>query len=666
MYIIGGNVLAMVAGGSTWERSATGVHNMMKTHSIMFWTRILVLGTVVISNAAAQQGTKDGQWRSYGGDKGSTKYAPLDQITRNNFAELEIAWQWESIDAEVMALPNTRVRPSRFEATPLMVDGVLYTSTSFSQVAAIDAGTGETIWKYDSGSWRAGRPANLGFVHRGVVYWGKGDEEKIIIATGDSKLIALDPKTGKPISDFGDGGQVDLRQGLNRVPRLAEHQVNSPPIICRDVIVVGSVIFDRPSTQAYVRGDIRGFDVRTGKKLWQFHSIPQEGEFGNETWENGSWKYSGNTNVWSLMSADEELGYVYLPFGAATNDFYGGHRHGDNLFANSLVCLNAETGERVWHFQTVHHDLWDYDLPCAPNLVDVVVDGKAIKAVAQMSKTGFCYVFDRVTGEPVWPIPEVPVPQSTVPGEKTSPTQPMPTKPPPFANQGVIEDTVIDFTPELKQAALDIIKEYPHSPIFTPGSETGVFMSPGDGGGANWMGAALDPETSIVYVPSISYSQLLKLTKPDPNRSDMRYLLRGMPASAGGPDGLPLIKPPYSRITAIDLKDGTHAWMKPVGKGIENHPKLRGLNIPPTGGGGWAYPLVTKTLLIAAHGGDMLAMDKATGELLAKLELRDANGEALGRVSGSPMTYMHEGKQYIAVAVTGEEAKARLIALALP
>ena len=633
---------------------------MMKAQSINLWTLALVLGTVIASIASAQQGTRDGQWLTYGGDKGSTKYAPLDQITRDNFSRLEIAWQWESIDAEV----DTRMWPQEFKSTPLMANGALYTSTSFSQVAAIDAGTGETIWKYDPGSWRAGRPANIGFIHRGVSYWSEGDEERIIIATGHSHLIALDAKTGRPISDFGEDGHVNLLEGLNVPARIGTHQVNSPPIICRDVIVVGSVIFDRPATQAYVRGDIRGFDVRTGKQLWQFHSIPQEGEFGQDTWENDSWKYTGNTNVWSLMSADEDLGYVYLPFGAATNDFYGGHRHGDNLFATSLVCLNAETGERVWHCQTVHHDLWDYDLPCAPKLVDIVVDGKPIKAVAQFSKTGFCYVFDRVTGEPVWPIPEVPVPQSTLPGEKTSPTQPMPTKPPPFAAQGITEENVIDFTPELRQEALEIIKEYGFSPLFTPGTEKGVLMVPGDGGGANWMGAALDPESSIIYVPSISYTRLLKLVKPYPNRSDMNYVI-----SLGrvpGPSGLPLFKPPYSRITAIDLKTGTHTWMKPIGEGVENHPRLKNLNIPPTGGGGWAFPLATKTLLIAGHTGNLLAMDKATGELIAKLELKDANGRTMGRVSGAPMTYMHEGKQYITLALTGDRGKARLVALALP
>ncbi|MCH7908285.1 MAG: pyrroloquinoline quinone-dependent dehydrogenase [Candidatus Hydrogenedentes bacterium] len=638
----------------------------MKRHTIISLIRIIVLGTAITSIAAAQQGTKDGQWLSYGGDKGSTKYAPLDQIARDNFSNLEIAWQWTSIDAELAARDDFKLRPGKFEATPLMANGVLYTSTSFSQVAAIDAGTGETLWTYDPGSWRAGRPANLGFIHRGVSWWSDGDDERIIIATGGSQLIALNAKTGKPYADFGDGGKVNLLEGLNRPARVGVHQVNSPPIICRDVIVVGSVIFDRPSTQAYVRGDIRGFDVRTGKQLWQFHSIPQAGEFGNDTWENDSWKYTGNTNVWSLMSADEELGYVYLPFGVSTNDFYGGHRLGDNLFANSLVCLNAETGERVWHFQTVHHDVWDYDLPCAPNLVDVVVDGKPIKAVAQMGKTGFCYVFDRVTGEPIWPIEEVAVPQSTVPGEKTSPTQPIPTKPPPFSAQGLTEDNLIDFTPELRQEALEIIKDYDHGPIFTPPSEKGTITVPSDGGGANWMGAAFDPESSIIYVPSTSYSTLLRLVKPDPNRSDMRYLVAGFTGRVKGPSSLPLIQPPYSRMTAIDLKTGTHTWMTPIGGGVEGHPRLKDLDLPPTGGGGLAFPLVTKTLLFGAHGDDLLALDKATGDLIATLELKDAKGRSLGNVTGAPITYMHEGKQYIVLATTGGSAKARLVALALP
>ena len=628
--------------------------------------QVLVLRTLMTSMATAQQGALDGQWLAHGGGKGAAKYAPLDQITPDNFGKLEVAWTWDSIDADVTAQDGIRVRPQRFESTPLMANGVLYTSTSFSQVAAVDAGTGETIWKYDTGSWQAGRPANIGFIHRGVSYWKDGDDERVFIATGHSKLIALNAKTGQPISSFGEDGYVNLLDGLNRPGRVGEIQVNSPGMIVQDVIVLGSVVMDRPSTKEYVRGDIRGFDVRTGEKLWTFHSIPQEGEFGNETWEDGSWKYTGSTNAWSVISGDEELGYVYIPFGAATNDFYGGHRPGDNLFATSLVCLNAKSGKRVWHFQTVHHDLWDYDIPAAPNLIDVVVDGKPIKAVAQISKTAFVYVFDRATGEPVWPIEERPVPQSNFGGEKTSPTQPFPTKPAPFAMQGLIEENIIDFTPEIRAEALEIVKEYGFAPIFTPPNGTGVFSVPFNGGGGNWMGAAFDPETGILYVPGMVRVDVLKLTKPDPSRSNMDWLLQGMPSSPRGPSGLPLVKPPYSHISAIDMNTGEHVWKTPVGKGIEDHPRLKGLNIPHTGGGFWAYPMATKTLVLGGKGSNLLFLDKASGEYLGKFELRDADGNSLGGISGAPMTYMHNGKQYVVAAVTTTRGKGTLVAVALP
>ncbi len=641
----------------------------MKTNFIALCARMLLLGTVAISIAAAQSGAKDGQWLAHGGGKGAAKYAALDQITPANFDQLKIAWTWDSVDADILAMDGVRVQTQSMQATPLMVNGVMYISTSFSQVAAIDAGTGKTIWKYDPGSWREGRPANMGFLHRGVSYWTDGNEERIIVATGHSHLIALDAKTGKPIPSFGEEGHVNLLLGLNRRTRISETQVNSPPMIIRDVIVTGGVVMDRPATKEFVRGDIRGFDVRTGKKLWQFHSIPQDGEFGNETWEDGSWEYSGNTNVWSIISGDEALGYVYLPFGAPTNDFYGGHRPGDNLFGTSIVCLNAETGERVWHFQTTHHDLWDYDNPSAPNLVDIVVNGKPIKAVAQVGKTGFVYVFDRVTGKPVWPIVERPVPQSVVPGEKSSLTQPFPTKPAPFATQGLTEDTLIDFTPEIKAEALEIVKEYGFAPLFSPPDDKGVFLVPYNGGAGNWRGAAFDPESATLYVAGIARVDLMTLTKPDPNRSNMDWLLQGLPSKPRGPSGLPLIKPPYSTITAINMNTGEHTWQTPVGEGIENHPRLKGLNIPPTGGGGWAYPMATKTMLFGAKDGDLLGLDKSTGKRFGKLELNGMGDGGFGRVTGAPMTYMHNGKQYIAVSMTGHEPngpKGTLVALALP
>ena len=305
--------------------------------------------------------------------------------------------------------------------------------------------------------------------------------------------------------------------------------MTSPPVICRDVVVVGSSISDGPQFKEAPRGDVQAFDVRTGKPAWIFHAIPQEGEFGNDTWEDDSWKYTGNANVWTLMSADEELGYVYLPMSTPTNDWYGGHRLGDDLFAECLVCVEAKTGKRVWHFQTVHHGLWDYDLPGAPVLCDIKVDGKPIKAVAQITKTGFTFVFDRATGKPVWPIEERPVPQSTVPGEKTSPTQPFPTKPAPYERQGSTEDNLIDFTPELRAEAKEILDEYDHGPLFTPPTERGTINLPGWAGGANWWGAAFDPDTGLFYVPSITSPITVKLNKPDPERSNLRFV-RGGPA----------------------------------------------------------------------------------------------------------------------------------------
>ena len=622
--------------------------------------------TLVTVTAFAQSGAPDGEWISYGGDKASTKYSSLDQITPENFSDLEAAWVWESPDLALREAESIRIPPGAFESTPLVVDGVLFTSTGYSQVAAIDAATGEKLWVYNPDSWKDGRPANLGFIHRGVSYWKDGDEERIIIATGNSKLITLNPKTGEPYTDFGDNGKVDLLQGLNVPARVGTHQVNSPPIICNDVIVVGNVIFDRPNLQQFVRGDVRGFDVRTGEKLWQFHSIPQAGEFGNDTWENDAWKVAGNTNVWSLMSADEDLGYVYLPFGCPTSDFYGGHRPGDNLFANSLVCLDAKTGERVWHFQTVHHDIWDYDLPAAPNLIDITVDGKDIKAVAQVGKTGWCYVFDRVTGEPVWPIEEVEVPQSTLASEKTSKTQPMPTKPPAFAQQGISEETLIDFTPELRAEALEILKNYDYGPMYFPATERGSLMLPADGGGANWSGAAWDPDNSILYVPSVNYVSVLTLVKPDPARSDLDYIVQGFTGSVKGPQGLPLNKPPYSKVTAIDLSNGTLAWQAPTGVGLEAREDLKHLNLEPTGSGGRFFPMLTKSMLIGAMGREFLVMDKNTGQTVATLPLSDSEGRQLGRAIAAPMTYMKDGKQYIVIALTGPGAERKLAAYALP
>ena len=472
---------------------------------------VLRVGSPADAQAAKVHGTAT-DWLSYGGDKASSKYSPLTQIGRDNFNRLRIAWTWRSAEEEVAK--SNQLKTWVWEATPLMVEGVLYISTSLSQVAAIDAATGKTQWIYDPETWKNGTPSNNGFVHRGVAYWADGDDQRIFFGTGDGYLICLNAQTGKPIPTFGHEGRIDLTQGLGRTVDRHLYGVSSPPIICRDIVVMGSKVNDVPLAPEMPPGDARGFDVRTGKQQWIFHAIPRQGEFGNETWKDGSWKTTGAANVWTMMSADEALGYVYLPFSTPSDDHYGVHRPGDGLFGESLVCLDARTGKRVWHFQTVHHGLWDYDLPCAPNLIDIRADGKPVKAVAQMSKQGFCYVFDRVTGKPIWPFEEKPVPQSTVPGERTSPTQPFPTKPAPFDRQGVNENDVIDFTPTLRKQALAILDRYNYGPLFTPPSlEKPTIEMPGIAGGASWSGAACDPETGICYVSSVTLPYAATLTK---------------------------------------------------------------------------------------------------------------------------------------------------------
>jgi quinoprotein glucose dehydrogenase len=646
----------------------------------LMFAAAMMLAACATSGSSEPMPTATGEWPHYGGDRFSRKYSPLDQINRSNVAQLEPAWSWTSADEGIKR--EIGIAPETFKPTPIMVGGVLYTSTSFSQVAAIDAGTGETIWVYDPESYRRGRPANTGFQHRGVEYWTDGEDERIIIATGSCQLIALNAKTGRPYEDFGDGGWVDLTQGLGKEVSLRYYGVNSPPVVCRDTIVVGSVIFDFPVLDgASPPGHVRGFDVRTGEMKWIFHTIPQEGEFGVETWEGESWKTGGAANVWTMMSADEELGYVYLPTSTPANDYYGGHRPGDNLFAESLVCLNAETGERVWHFQAVRHGVWDYDFPCAPTLVEIEVDGRKIKAVAQVSKQGFTYVFDRATGEPVWPIEQRPVPQSEVPGEKTSPTQPFPTKPPAFERQGFTEDDVIDFTPEIREETLKILAPYRFGPMFTPPAEVtdgvkGTVVLPGPAGGANWGGAAFDPETGVLYVPSMTLPLTLGVGRPDPNRSNFRYIFQGT-GFIRGYEGLPVVKPPYGRITAINLNRGEILWQVPHGDGPRDHPLLKDLNLPPLGSaangaisnGG---AVLTKELLFAIQADEdprRVTRMGATGFLRAWDKL---NGELVWehRVDltphGTPMTYLHEGRQYIVFSVGGLGQEGRLLAFALP
>ncbi len=472
-----------------------------------------------------------------------------------------------------------------------------------------------------------------------------------------------------------------MHAGVAHAVRATNFSVSAAPVIVRDVVVVGSSIHDGPTHKEWPRGDIHGFDVRTGKKLWTLHSIPQKGEYGNDTWGDDSWTYTGSTNVWTNMSTDEELGYVYLPFGTPTDDWYGGHRPGANLFAESLVALDAKTGKRVWHFQAVHHGVWDYDFPAAPILVDINVNGKPIKAVAQVSKQGFTYVFDRRTGAPVWPIEERPVPQSKVPGERTHPTQPFPTRPPAFERQGVSEADLIDYTPELKQAALDAVKEFDYGPLFTPPSEKGTIQNPGWAGGANWQGAAFDPETGTLYVPSMTSPIVVQLIKPNAERSNLLYNRGGtmMPPSI---DGLPILKPPYGRVTAVDLNRGETKWTQAIGDGPRNHPLLKDLNLPAMGLPIRNAALVTKSLLFVMPGSGNLGGGRnlpVGGRPLTKMPIEPTKIRALDKATGAtlwefdppsrplaaPMTYMLQGKQYLVVAAGGG-LSAELIAFSLP
>jgi len=649
-------------------------HNPVDTvRSTALGTALLGAALLIATGPAgltAQQGATDGQWTVYGGDPGHTRYSSLDQINRENVAELEEAWRWNALNYG----PNPRTSSS---TTPLMVDGVLYATAGVRRaVVAIDAGSGETLWMWqmDEGERLSRAPrANPG---RGVAWWSDGaGDDRVLVNTPGYHLVALDAHTGRPVEGFGVGGTVDLQEEhrvRDGVPITGTIGSSSPPTVVGDVIVVGSAqhVGLRPPSRTNTPGDIRGYDARSGALLWTFKTIPEPGEFGYDSWLEGSADYSGNAGAWAPISFDPETGYVYLPTEAATGDYYGGHRPGENLFSTSLVALDSRTGERVWHFQTIHHDIWDWDNPTFPILADVEIDGAMRKIVAQLTKQGFTYVFDRITGEPIWPIEERPVPQTDVPGEWTSPTQPIPTLPVPFERQGFTEDDLIDFTPEIRQRALEAVAEYRMGPIFSPPSlidapdgTNGTLSLPSTLGGANWEGGAFDPETGMLYVGSQTTASVLQLV-PGGDRSDMDFIF-GF-ARADVARGVPIVKPPWGRITALDLTDGSMAWMVPngdtpdyVAERLEIDPEL----VPRTGKVSRAGLLVTKTLLFAGEGasGDpvMRALDKTTGETIAEIELPNAQ-------VGLPMTYMHEGKQYIVVSVGGGGQPAELIAYTLP
>jgi quinoprotein glucose dehydrogenase len=633
---------------------------------------LVMLAASAVAAGAAGDHRPKGEWRSYSGDNAATKYSPLDQINRENVSKLRVAWRRPQIDPEFIAAHRSLRLSNNYRSTPIMANGVLYATNALGVAQAFDPATGETLWTQKTTGDASGSPG-VGGALRAVAYWRDGREARILTYQ-KQYLYALDPKSGEPFAGFGNGGRVDL--SVN-----GQFLWNAPPLIIRDLVVVGSAMADQDSAtkKGGPAGEVRAFDVRTGQPRWTFRVIPREAEPGIETWEGESWRYIGAGNVWAPMSADDALGYVYLPATSPTNDMYGGHRLGNNLFSDSIVCLDAKTGRMVWHFQTIHHDLWDYDNPAAPILADITVDGRAIKAVVQVTKQSFAYVLDRVTGKPVWPIEERSVGQSTVPGERASPTQPFPTKPPAFDRQGVTIDDLIDFTPELRAEAIAIITQYVHGPLFTPPSVVGegpnltkgTIQLPGSTGGADWTGAAFDPETKILYVPSMTSPFIANLVPGNPELTDLRFQASTRPLLAG-PRGLPLMKPPYGRITAIDLNRGTHTWMVPNGDGPRNHPLLKSLNLPPLGHASRGAPLVTKTLLFAPDGDQMNARTPELGGGKKFRVLDKENGETVWEtelgagVTGAPMTYMHKAKQYIVVTIGGRDHPAEFVALSLP
>ena len=609
-----------------------------------------------------------GDWPTYGGDAGAMKYSPVTDIDRGNVANLVEAWSWDTGDEPISGprLPVTgqRVRPGNFQTTPVVLNDTMYLSTPYNRVVALDADNGSEIWSYDPHTTQWGQPPNgTGFVHRGVAVWTGSGERRVFI-NSRWRLIALDSRTGEPIESFGHNGEIDLTEHLIWRTNPLHYTQTSPPVIYDDLIILGNGVWDGFVYERDPPGSIQAFDVHTGELVWSFGLIPQEGEFGNDTWEDDSWNRVGHSNAWAPLSVDLERGLVFVPVGTPSNDYYGGDRLGDNLFAESLVALDARTGERVWHFQTVRHGLWDYDLPAQPTLLTINVDGREIDAVAASSKMGFLFVFDRATGEPVWPIEDRPVIQSDVPGERTSPTQPFPTKPPAFAPQGFTEDDLVDFTPALRAEALQVVRPYRMGPLYLPPSLQGSFAQPGIIGGGNWGGTAVDPETSLLYVKSTNSPAVLALGAVDTTRTEGRLGIDRTRRSIRLASGIPIQKPPYGTLTAIDMNRGEIAWQIPIGDTpqVRENPALAGVALPDRlGVSGAPGPIVTAGgLVFLTGGGDVLyGIDKTTGE-----ELWSAH---LGQVGyANPMTYRtRAGRQFVVIA-TGAGAGTRLVAFALP
>jgi quinoprotein glucose dehydrogenase len=663
--------------------------------------------------------TRNGEWPMYTADLRGSKYSPLDQISAGNFNKLEVAWRFKT--------DNMGTRPEyKLEGTPLMVKGTMYTTAGTRRaVVALDAKTGEVKWVHSVREGMRAGTAPRQLSGRGVSYWtdGKGDERVLYVTTG-FRLVALNANTGQPVQSFGRNGILDLKEGAvvgtgQQIDLEAgEIGLHSTPTVVKDMVLVGSSFKEGMTvvTHNNTKGLVRAFDVRTGKKIWQFNTIPKPGEFGNDTWEENSWAFNGNTGVWTQITVDEEAGIAYLPVESPTSDLYGGHRPGNNLFGESLVAVDLKTGLRKWHFQYVHHPIWDMDMSSAPLLVDAIIDGKPRKLVASPSKQSFLYVFDRITGQPVWPIEERPVPRSDVPGEKTSPTQPHPTKPPAYARQFLkVPDDLIDFTPAMRAQALEILKRYRNGPLFNPpivGDLNGLLgaINIGNaGGGTNWPGGGFDPETHVVYAQaSNSGVSAFSLRKPPAGFSDLRYVSgregtefreaggpgfgtaadapqRRAPEPAPAPaannpqvpglnvDGLPIVKPPYGVLSAMNLDRGDLMFQVPHGDtpdNVRNHPALKGINVPKTGQPGSVGLVVTKTLVVLGDSQVTSPPGRPRGAMLRAYNKQ--TGAEVGAVwmpapqSGSPMTYSVDGKQYIIVAVSGGNYSGEYIAFALP
>jgi quinoprotein glucose dehydrogenase len=702
----------------------------------------IALACLTAVSLGGQTGAPAGEWRAYGGDARNMRYSPLEQINATNFSRLEVAWRFKT--------DSLGPRPEfQFESTPLMIGGVVYsTGGSRRAVVALDAASGELLWVHSENEGARGAAAPRQLSGRGLAYWSDGREQRILYVTPGYQLVALDAKTGQRIAGFGQNGMVDLKKEDDQQidPLSSEIGLHATPVVARNVVIVGAAHKSGgvPTGKTNVKGFIRGFDVRTGKRLWIFHTIPSPGEFGNDTWEKDSWSYTGNAGAWAQISVDEELGLAYLPIESATGDYYGADRPGANLFAETLVAVDLMTGKRKWHFQFVHHGVWDMDIACPPIVADLTINGKTVKAVAVPTKQAFLYVFNRETGEPVWPIVERAVPRGDVPGEWYSPTQPFPTKPPAYDRQGFIEDDLLDFTPELRAEAMKVASKYRLGPVFTPpvvsriDGPLATLSMASAGGGTNWPGGSFDPETHVLYVSSSKTISQLGLVPPRPEtKNDLAFVqgnaaqgartTAGAGSSAGGGrvdttpnapgagqnttvgrasapgasppvagrgrgalvaadaggeggggagltvQGLPIVKPPYGSLSAIDLTKGDILWQVPHGEtpdAVRNHPALKGMNIARTGRTGTVGQLVTKTLLIAGEpgfgptpsgqrGAMLRAYDKATGREVGAVYMPAPQG-------GSPMTYLHNGRQYIVIAISGAGYSGELLAFRLP